>query len=241
MPEVSIKDQLQKLIEMQKIDEEIYNFKKDIKERPLIIAKLQEEFEETKSELKRLEEKFKGVQLSRKESELELKEKENTVAKFNTQLSEIKTNKEYLAKITEIEHLKADKSVVEEKILISYDESDAVAQEVEKEKVLVGEKEKEFLAKKKEIDEEVKVKQERINVLDSQRQQALPEIDKNYLARYERILENKEGLAIVPVQGSVCGGCFMNMNPQKINALKMNDQIVECEMCSRILYLEDDK
>ena len=32
----------------------------------------------------------------------------------------------------------------------------------------------------------------------------------------------------------------MNVTPQMINAIKMRDRLVECEMCSRILYLEED-
>jgi len=55
-----------------------------------------------------------------------------------------------------------------------------------------------------------------------------------------RILENKQGLALVPVVGSSCGGCHMNVTPQQRNAIKMNEELVFCEMCARILYLEDD-
>ena len=32
----------------------------------------------------------------------------------------------------------------------------------------------------------------------------------------------------------------MNVPTQTINAIKMHDQLVECEICQRIMYLEDD-
>lgn len=241
MPDISVVDQIRKIVELQKIDREIHDLKIELEEKPALLAQMKEKFELTKGALKELEEKLKTIQLSRKEKELELKTKEEEIAKGNAQLSQIKTNKEYTAKISEIEHVKADKSVIEEKILMSYDESDAASSEIEKEKVKVAEKEKDYLAKKKQTEDDIKIIEDRIKVLNSQRKQATPGIDPEFLKRYDRILSHKGGVAIVPIQGEgSCGGCFMNVTPQKLNAIKMHQELVECEMCSRILYLEDD-
>jgi predicted nucleic acid-binding Zn-ribbon protein len=239
--DISVKEQIRKIIELQKVDGEIHNLKIELKEKPVVLAELKEGFELCKSALATLEEKLKGVQVARKEKELELKTKEDEIAKANAQLSQIKTNKEYTAKISEIEHIKADKSIAEEKILMSYDESDAVNVEIKKEKVKVDEEEKKYSAKKKETEASIKVIEDRIKVLDSQRSQATDGIDPSFLSRYERILRHKDGIAIVPVQNEgSCGGCHMNVTPQQINAIKMQKELVECEMCSRIFYLEDD-
>ena len=240
MQQLSVKDQLKKLVELQNLDGEIYALKKAAAEKPLFIEKLKEQFEGTKIRLKALEDKFKAALLDRKDKELNLKVKEEGIAKANVQLSQIKTNKEYTAKINEIEGIKADKSILEEKILISYDDSDKINADIDQEKRSVLEQEKIFTARKKEIEEEVMALEDRIKILEAQREELNPGIDKIYLNRYERILENKGGLAIVPVKRNTCGGCFMNITHQTINAIKMNDQMVECEICSRILYLEDD-
>ncbi|MCK5013040.1 MAG: hypothetical protein KAS66_04415 [Candidatus Omnitrophica bacterium] len=241
MTDISVKDQIKKIVELQKIDGEIHNLKIELKEKPVLLAQMKEGFEFSKGVLTEVEEKLKAVQVTRKERELELKSKEDEIAKSNAQLSQIKTNKEYTAKISEIEHIKADKSVIEEKILISYDESDVVNAQIEEEKVKVGEEEKNYLAKKKQTEGDIKVIEGRIKVLDSQRKNATEGIDPSFLNRYERILKHKDGIAIVPIQGEdSCGGCFMNVTPQKINEIKMSQELVECEICSRILYLEGD-
>ena len=120
-----------------------------MKEKPVIVQELQSLYEQKKSGLKALEEKFKTILLARKDKELELKSKEDEIAKANIQLSQIKTNKEYTAKLTEIETLKANKSITEEKILISYDESDAVSAKVEQEKKILADEEKRYFVKKK--------------------------------------------------------------------------------------------
>ena len=240
MPVISVKDQVKRLVELQKLDGEIYRLKTELTEKPALIEELKKKFDAGKSHLLKLEEKLKGVQLKRKELELELKAREDGIIKANGQLSQIKTNKEYQAKLTEIASIKADKSIIEEKILVSYDETDAVLAEVAKEKTVVEGQEKQYLAQKKKVEEEMMLAQDRVKVLDSQRKQYLPGIDKASLERYEKVLAHKNGLAIIPVRDNSCGGCNMNVTPQTINAIKMHDQFIVCEICQRILYMEDD-
>ena len=241
MPQVSIREQVKKLVDLQVIDVEIYSFKRDLKEKPLVIEQLKAKYEASKSGLKALEEKSKALQVDRKSKELELQSKEEGILKANGQLSALKTNKEYTAKLVEIESLKADKSIVEEKILILFDENDEVVKLIEKEKAAVAEAEKIYLSQKKEVDDAIRDIHEKIKLLEVKRNQIAPEVDKNNLIRYEKILENKDGLAIVPVvKGHSCGGCFMNVPQQVINDMKLHDRFISCEMCARILYLEDD-
>ena len=240
MPQVSMKDQLKKLVELQAIDVEIYQFKTELEEKPAYIEELKRKYEEKKVGLKALEDRLKTIQVDRKSKELELQAKEGDILKANGQLMQLKTNKEYHAKQSEIESIKADKSIVEEKILILYDEGDGVTANINKEKNFLAQEEKQYLSEKKIVDDAIKEIEETVKILDMKRSQIFPDIEKTYLGRYERILENKKGLAIVPVKGNSCGGCFMNVPDQVINEIHMHDRLVLCEMCARILYLEDD-
>ena len=240
MSDVSIRTQIKKLVELQKIDFEIYNFKRELREKPDFIAQLKEKFESNKEGLKRLEDKLKALLVDRKAKELELQAKEGDIAKANTQLSSLKTNKEYQAKLLEIEYIKADKSVIEEKILILFDEGDQVNALIVQEKNKVAEEENKFLVQKSEVDGLIKEFQYKLKVMEAKRNQITPEINPAQLSRYERILENKDGLALVPIKNHCCGGCFMNIPEQVINEMKMHDRVISCEMCARLLYLEDD-
>lgn len=240
MAQVTVRDQLKKLVELQKIDKEAFDYKQELKEKPVYLETIKVEFEAKKAGLKSLEDKLKTVQVGRMDKESELKSKEAEIAKANAQLSLLKTNKEYTAKLTEIETIKADKSIIEEKILISYDEADAVQKQMEQEKKLVAEEEKKFLSQKKEIDDAVAALQSKVKELESQRSHLTPDVEKDILARYEKILDKKNGLAIVPIINNVCTGCHMNVPPQTVNDLKMHDKVVICEMCARLLFLEGD-
>ena len=89
-------------------------------------------------------------------------------------LSLLKTNKEYQARLLEIENMKADKSIVEEKILLGYDEVDAARKALEAEKATVLQYEKEFNAKKKQVDDDVAIIADQLKVKESQRTRDSP-------------------------------------------------------------------
>ncbi len=236
----TLKDQIRKLIEIQNIDAGIYEFKAVLKERPAEVEKLKAEFESKKTRLKSLEEKLKGIQVEQKGFELELKQKEEAIVKADGSLSLLKTNKEYQAKLLEIENIKADKSLIEEKILMGFDAIEAIRKDIEAEKAIVATYEKDFNAKKKEVDDALAIANDQIAVKDSQRKRLIPDVRPDILARYERILTNKEGLAIVAVKDRTCTGCYMHLTEQAVNDIKKYAQLTSCDSCARIVYLADE-
>ncbi len=236
----NLKDQIRKLVELQVLDEEIFRFKRELRDKPAQLEALKTEFESKKVKLKGLEDKLKALQLIGKELELDLKVKEEAIARADASLTLLKTNKEYQARLLEIENMKADKSVVEEKILLGYDELDAAKKSLDEERATVVQYEKEFNAQKKQVDDDVAVIGDRLKVKASQRARIAPEVRPDYLSRYERVLNNKDGLGIVKVVYHTCGGCFMHLTEQVLNELKKYEQIIACDMCARILYLAED-
>jgi len=240
MSEVSVKDQIKQLVELQKIDEGIYSYKKDLKEKPEEIIIVKQELDRKKDKLKELEDGIKIKQVRRKEKEVDLQAKEDGMAKANGQLSQLKTNKEYKAKLTEIESLKADKSVIEEKILIFFDEIDLINKNIEKGKQNLIEEEKKYLDEKKKVEQIVRDLEEKVKILDNKRKQILVGINPIFLSRYERILVNKNGVGMVPVVNGSCTGCYMNVPAQKVNEIKKHEDLIFCEVCARILYIEEE-
>ena len=238
--EVSVKEQIKKLVELQQVDGQMYAFKKELADKPTYIEQLKEQFENKKHKLNELEMELKAKIVERNSKESELAAKDEAISRSNTQLSQIKTNKEYTAKITEIEGIRADKSIIEEQILASYDETDELKKSIDAEKESLSKEEERYLSEKKEVEASISEIEKKIKELGEKRRQIIPGIEKENLDRYEKILSNKEGVAIVPVSGSACGGCFMNVPPQVVNEIKMGKKLIYCEMCARILYLEED-
>ncbi len=101
--------------------------------------------------------------------------------------------------------------------------SDKAKVEIEQEKLRLKEEEKVFNEQKKKIEDRIKEIDDRLAQLERRENRLFPSIDPKILAQYERILANRDGLAIVSVKDNSCQGCNMFVPPQVINLIKMYD------------------
>ncbi|MBL7197147.1 MAG: hypothetical protein ISS47_03515 [Candidatus Omnitrophica bacterium] len=240
MQQLNLKEETRKLVELQGIDTQLYNLNKEKNEKPKILEALQNEFEQKKQILKEYEEKSKSLLLKRKDEEGQLATKEEKIKELQNKLYALKTNKEYSAMLAEINGVKMDKSLLEEEILKIFEEQDNLQKDLEKQKATLKEEDVKFNEEKEKILNRIKETEGFIKDLEAKRSVAEKEIDSKIISQYHRILKGKESLALVKVENHSCQGCFMNVPPQVINEIKMNERLIFCEMCARILYIPDD-
>ena len=238
MAATSIADQLKVLIELQKLDGQIYRLRRELSEKPAESARLKEEHAARSKGVKDAEAASKTMELKKTSKEGDLAQKEQQIKKLQAQLFAVKTNKEYSAMQTEIGGLKADQSVLEEEILKLMEEVDRSKAQVAAEKEKLKGEEAALNGKLAALDQETKQFKSEIEKLHSLRSELAPKVDAPALALYERILERKEGSALVPVRGTACSGCNMVLPPQAYNEVMMNTRLIPCESCARILYIE---
>lgn len=236
---VNITEQILLLVQLQKLDAEIYTLEKRKREGPLRVKGLEEDFKKRSEVLKDEDGKLKSLQVTQNEKENELASKEENIKKCQSQLNALKTNKEYTTMLQEIGGHEADKSVLEEGILLIMDEVEAQKKEVEKVKGLVKEDENKLNQDKEKVSADIKEIEVTVGTLNKQRSEAAGKIDKAILSKYERLLKGKDSLAMVKVADNACGGCHMNLPPQVINEIKMKIDLIYCESCARILYIEE--
>lgn len=240
MHKINVEEQLNMLIKLQALDNQLYRLRKDRAAKPKLIEGLEARRNEEQAAVKEIEEKIKANQLKRKEKEMDLQSKEENVKKLSNQLYQMKTNKEYQTMQHEIEGNKADNSLLEDEILGFMDEADSLNKELTREKELFVDAEKHLNEDRKKIESEIAVIDSEIANFESQRKELTAQVDKRVLSHYEKVLANREGLALVAVRNHACQGCFMNLPPQVINEIRMKDKVVSCESCARILYIEND-
>lgn len=240
MPVLDLKTQLSALIKLQAKDTEIYGLRREKEIKPQEIKALESAFEEKKQSLAELEKNSLDLQKQKKDKELELASKEEGIKKLQTQLYALKTNKEYNIMLQQISDAKADVSVTEDKILQILDQMDKIKLDIDREKQRLQTEEKVLNEEKKKVADRIKIIDDRLAQLEAERKQIVPEIDPKVLTQYERILSGRDGLAIVTVKDNSCQGCNMFVPAQVINLIKMYDHIITCEMCNRMLYIEED-
>lgn len=232
-------DQIKILVELQGLDSQIFKLEEEIKSIPEKIKEMDDSSKEKAAGLKKLEDNVKALTLKRKEKEGELESKEGAIKKYQTQMFQVKTNKEYTTFQGEIARAKADNSIVEEDILKIFDQIDIENKKIAIEKENLKKEEAVLLQEKKRLTEEGETLKIQLDALKTQRVPLAEKVDKDILLKYEKILKNKDGLAVVPVVNASCQGCFGMMPAQVLNEIRMKDKIITCENCARILYIDE--
>jgi len=198
-----------------------------------------------------LEAKKEEIQLTKVQSdrlELELKARDEQIARLRASLNTAKTNKEYAALLTQLNTTKADNSKNETQILellkdIETDEAECerIQNQIDTQKQTLEQtrKETELLATKYEAEiEEIQIEWNQVA-------QTIPT---KPLEIFKRVAETYDGeaLAVVERQGGktetyTCGGCFMGITAESVNLLMTKDDIIRCPNCTRILVLGGEK
>ncbi|MCS7181054.1 MAG: hypothetical protein NZ891_06870, partial [bacterium] len=119
-------EELEKLLTLQKIDNEIFEKEIEVNLFPEKEKNLNREIEIFEKKIKEIKDDFKKLQLDRKEKELEIKSYEETLKNLNKKLDEVKSNKEYEALLIEITNVKKKISEIEEDVLILMEKEEEI-------------------------------------------------------------------------------------------------------------------
>ena len=236
-----LKEQTEFLIQLQALDFELYKSAKYIKEKPKELNAYKDDVANQELAVDQAEDVVTQLKLKQKEKEMELATKEEGVKKLQAQLYKLKTNKEYAAMQKEIEGVNADNSLLEEDIILILDEIGSAEEQVAKQKELLEGEKKKYSESEREINSEIQKLKEAEGELRCKREEIAAKVNKKLLAQYEHVLKGKDGFAICPVTNETCGGCNMDLPPQVVNEVRMQDQIVKCGNCARILYWPQEK
>ncbi|MFC1674652.1 zinc ribbon domain-containing protein [Candidatus Omnitrophota bacterium] len=241
MSNTDLKSQIKNLVQLQKVDSQIHDLKYKKSQFPQEIEAITASFEAKKQSLAELEKATLDLEVKKKEGEVDLASKEEQAKKFQGQLYSLKTNEEYKTMMQQIEGIHADASVVEDKVLELLEKIEESKKAIVKERERLKEEEKLSGQEKAKIEVRIKEIDGQLAQLDAQRKQLSPGVDAKILKQYERILANRDALAIVDIKDNACHGCNMSVPPQVVNLIRMYERIVTCEVCNRILYIKDEE
>mgnify|MGYP001363148947 CR=1 FL=1 len=76
--------------------------------------------------------------------------------------------------------------------------------------------------------------------LESDRKVQIGAIDQSILTQYSRISDARDGLSVVTITGSACGGCGAFVPPQIVSEVRAAKGFRTCDSCSRFLYWDSE-
>lgn len=177
--------------------------------------------------------------------ELDLKAKEEQVVKLRGGLNAARSNKEYAAILTRMNTLRADNAKIEDQALKAIQDADDLQVDSDKIQKQIAEQREHLEDVTANTEQELARLQTMLTDLSARRIEAAAPLPADALAICERVSSKYDGeaMAQVEVHGSkpphtyVCGGCFMSLNPEHANALRIRDEVRTCDNCGRILYM----
>jgi len=175
----------------------------------------------------------------REEAEALEREKEN-VKKAEGRLPAIKTQKEYVAVLKEIDMAKKLNKEIEDRIKQKDGEIDVLSRDKqEKEEELAAMTEK-VSSRRSEVETRLAECGRLIDEKTSERGALLKQLPVSIQKRYQVLIERRGGVAIVKASQGTCTGCNMNLPPQLYNSLFRLAEIQTCPHCNRLLYVTDE-
>jgi predicted nucleic acid-binding Zn-ribbon protein len=234
-----LKEQLDLLWELQKIDLTLQEIRKERERYPREMDRLDEKQGIEKERVKQEREKIESLEKDRRQKEGHLSLEQEKVKRAEGKMFEVKTNKEYQALLKEIEGIKESNSKEEEEILRLMDEIEEVKKDLNR-------REKEMAATLTKIDTEKSVIQVGISESEglwkretARRDSLSKQLDSSLFRLYSTLREKRQGIGMVAVKRETCQGCFVNVPPQMYIEVQRNNALVRCPNCNRILYWED--
>jgi predicted nucleic acid-binding Zn-ribbon protein len=203
---------------------------------PLQRKNLEAQLAASVAALEAVKHKARQVEIDRKNLELDVGTRQQSIARLRTQQYETRKNDEFQAIGHEIQRYEKEIAAIEDQELELMDQADKL-------KLQVAEEDKKAAAAKdsisrqlKDLDEKSKTLDSRLAELKKEREQLAHSIDEDLLDRFDRLFASKGDAAVVALEHDVCTGCHMRVTTATANLVRAGKEIVSCEQCGRILY-----
>ncbi|TYO98505.1 hypothetical protein EDC39_106106 [Geothermobacter ehrlichii] len=232
-----MREQLGVLRELQVLDEEMSQFEGKKRTLETRVQEKRQELARVQEMVDGLADQMESLKARRRELTAAMEQEQANVTRSDARLPEIKTQKEYVAVLKEIDTAKARIRELQTQM----GEIDAQLEALAGDR---GEKESELAvireqvdASQAEVDAELATFAQRLEEIAGRREDLLEKLPAGVRKRYQTLLARRGGQAVVEAKNGACTGCNMHLPPQLYNDLFRVDRILDCPHCNRLLYI----
>lgn len=234
--ERSVEERLQNLYQLQTYLSDIDKIKILRGELPNEVKDLEDEIIRYQTRIQKHKDEIEDLKNFVNQKKGEIEDRKVKIQKYEEQINNVRNNREFafLEKEKEFEGLEIE--LAEKNIREALEKQQQKADEIVRAEEGLADNRHILEEKKKELEEivsETRLQEENIRMKVKDLEQ---KIDDYTLAAFKRIRKNAHnGLGIVTVQRSACGGCFNRIPPQRQLEIKMHKKVIVCEYCGRIM------
>ncbi len=229
-------ERLKSLYQLQTILSEIDRIKILRGELPNEVKDLEDDIIRLQTRIQKFKDESDAARDLVQKKTADIADRRNKIAKYDEQINNVRNNREYafLEKEKEFESLEIE--LAEKHIREANARIEEKAAEIERANEELNDHQLILEDKKKELEDivsETRTEEERLL---GEAKEIEKQIDDYTLSAFKRIRKNaRNGLGIVTVQRSACGGCFNRIPAQRQLEIKMHRKVIVCEYCGRIM------
>ena len=238
--EATVEQKLKSLYNLQLIDSKIDKIHNVRGELPMEVNDLEDEIAGLQTRIEKLKAEASELKGSIEDRKLSIKNSSALIVKYETQQTNVKNNREYLALSKEVEMQKLEIMASEKKIKDFQFQIEDRKGQLEATQGQLEERKKDLEHKKGELGNITKETQKEEDYLLERREVAAEFIDERLRTAYFRIRDNvKNRLGVVSIDRDACAGCFSKIPPQRQMDIRQRKKIIVCENCGRIIVDND--
>jgi predicted nucleic acid-binding Zn-ribbon protein len=236
---MTVPEQLQVLKALQVLDRERRELLQHRQQLDDELARLQVELDRVQEMVDSLAGTIAECQEERRELLGKLEHERGLAARAESRLPQIKTQREYLAVLKEVDTAKKQIKELNDQVAVKDRELEALSAdkgEKDAEMAALGEQ---TAARRTEIEAVAAGLDAGLAEHGRQRDSLTGQLPAAVRKRYEMLLERRNGLAVVEARNGACLGCHMHLPPQLFNRLYVAKEVQNCPHCNRLLYLDE--
>lgn len=241
--------QLNTVVSLQKTQTDLAEAEEQLGGIPDWMEELHQEHSERKSEIDALEAKRDEAEHTRRTAEAALADAQEKLKKYQGQISQVTTQREYTALLKEIDTVKTQIGDSEKQTFESIEAHDQAEKELVELKDAFKELDERYRGELTKWENEKPAIARRAAELKESTEELRKKLPRPILSLFDRIWERAGSQSVSPIvklanaRGSNtmwhCEACSYNVRPQVVVDLRTGDSLVQCDSCKRFLYLEE--
>lgn len=229
-------EQIRQLVELQKVDDEIFEVNQRKENAPRELKELEDRFHDIEARRNHIQDKLDHLQEQKKRLALEQDGDNAKMSKSKDKLMQAGNTREYQAMMREMDSIeKIYRTREEEKATLLEELQNTLDAKKDVDQTFLEVKD-EYERKRLSLEATLNEADEELAILNDKRRVAAKAIPEPKFIRYEFIRKRLEHPVIVNVEDGICSGCHIAIPPQTFIELQTGQQILSCPNCQRLIY-----
>lgn len=228
--------ELDRLIRLQELETTVTKARQAIEAFPAQREALAARLADHAGRLETAEQKLAAHKAGRRTLDKDVAAAQSRLTRFKEQLMAVKTNKEYHAVQSEIASASAEIQRLEDLILEGMLEADELSADIEAATQALAAEEAAAGEEQRRLEQERDRFQTRVERYATDRATLVADLTPRLLEMFDTLIRGRKGIAVGAVHDGRCGSCQVRLRPQLYNEVRLNQALIQCESCQRILY-----